>query len=308
MKVNLGVPGTMKVAAMTQEWEHGMSTGQILESVKLAEDLGFHKAMLGEHFIVPNEHIPLSGAHYLHGTVALGVIAGHTSTIKLTSSITILPLQNPIVQAKAWSTLDWLSGGRTAPIFGVGWLKEEFDMLNVDFHRRGKMAEEYIQAMIELWTKDEPNFKGEFVSFSDAGFEPKPAQKGGIPIWFGGDAPAVLARVGRYGNGWSPFQTPPEKFKDALDLIKSQPEYDGRPIDVFFALEMLNVGAHHEIKGDDRAKGAWDANKIIEQCQWLGELGVSETIVPQPPIKDFDAYKDRLRWVSEEIIPKVANT
>jgi probable F420-dependent oxidoreductase len=261
--------------------------------------------MLGEHFIVPNEHIPLSGDHYLHAAVALGVIAGLTSRIKLTSSISILPLQNPIVQAKAWSTLDWLSGGRAEPIFGVGWLKEEFDMLNVDFHDRGKMAEEYIQAMIELWTKDNPEFKGDFVSFKDVGFSPKPVNPTGIPVWFGGDAPAVIRRVGRHGDGWSPFQTPPEKFPEALELMKSQPEYNGRKIDIFFALEMLNVGSHHEIKGDERAKGAWDIDKIISQCQWLGELGVTETIIPQPPIKDFEEYKDRMRWVASEIMPKV---
>jgi hypothetical protein len=218
-----------------------------------------------------------------------------------------LPLQNPIVQAKAASTLDKLSGGRFEPIYGVGWLKEEYDMLKVPFHLRGKMFEEYIQAMIALWTEKDPVFEGEFVAFNDVGFAPKPVQKGGIPVWIGGDAPAVLKRVGRYGRGWSPFQTPPEKFPEAMQLIKSQPEYDGRPIDIFFALEMLNVGAHHEVKGDDRSKGDWDANRIIELCQWLKTLGVSETIIPVPELADFEAYKDRMRWVASEIIPKVAD-
>lgn len=296
----------MKVPAMTQAWEAGMPTSDILDTVKLADELGFHAAMLGEHFIVPNDHLPLSGDHYLHTTVALGVIAGHTSRIRLKSSVTILPLQNPIVQAKAWSTLDWLSGGRAAPIFGVGWLKEEFDILNVPFNQRGKMCDEYLEAMRILWTEDNPTFRGEFTAFENASFAPKPAQKH-LPVMLGGDAAPVLKRIGKYADGWSPFQTPPEKFRECLDIIKSQPEYDGRPIDMFFALEMLNVGAEHEIKGDDRAKGAWDAAKIIDQCGWLAELGVTETIVPRPPLADTEGLKEHMRWVASEIMPKVAD-
>lgn len=306
MKISLGVPGTMKVAAMTQAWEHSITTEQICEAVRLADDLGFYKAMLGEHFIVPEAHFDLSGDYYFHGAVALAWIAGCTKNIRLTSSVIVLPLQNPIVQAKAASTLDKLSGGRFEPIYGVGWLKEEYDMLNVDFHSRGKMFEEYIQAMQELWSNDKPSFAGQYVSFDKAGFEPKPVQSK-LPVWFGGDAPAVLKRVGRYADGWSPFQTPPEKFPESLDLIKSQPEYDGRDIGVFFALEMLNVGAHHEIKGDDRAKGEWDAAKIIDQCGWLAGLGVTEVIVPVPQIDGFEAYKERMHWVANEIMPKVAD-
>lgn len=87
----------------------------------------------------------------------------------------------------------------------------------------------------------------------------------------------MLKRVARFGDGWSPFRTPPETFPACIDLIKSQPEYDGRPIEVFFALEMLNVGAHHEVADDPRAPGTHDPQKIIE----------------------------RLRWVAEEIMPKV---
>lgn len=106
--------------------------------------------MLGEHFVVPPEHYDLSGYHYFHVVVALGYLGGRTKTMRLSSSVSILPLQSPIVQAKAWSTLDWLTGGRAEALFGVGWLKDEFDMLGVDFHKRGRMADEYLAAIIEL--------------------------------------------------------------------------------------------------------------------------------------------------------------
>ena len=306
MKLNIGVPKSMKVAAMTQPWEDPLNGSDIGTLMAEADALGFNKCMLGEHFIIPKDHIALSGDWYFHTIVALGFIGGQTKSLRLSSSVSILPLQNPIVQAKGWSTLDWMTGGRAEALFGVGWLKEEFDMLGVPFEKRGRMADEYVAAMIELWTKDDPVFEGEFVNFKDCGFNPRPIQQPRIPIWFGGDAPAVQRRVAKFGDGWSPFRTPPETFPDCIDYIKSQPEYDGRPLEFFFALEMLNVGAHHEILDDPRAPGTSDAQKIIDQIGWLKELGITETIVPLPPgLTDAQAWIDRQKWVAEEIMPKI---
>ncbi|GLR68413.1 LLM class F420-dependent oxidoreductase [Acidocella aquatica] len=307
MKLNVGVPNSMHVAAMVQPWELALSGAQVGQAMALADQLGFNKCMLGEHFIIPNEHIALSGDHYFHTPVALSFIAGHTKNLRLSSSVSIVPLQNPIVQAKAWSTLDWLSGGRAEAMFGVGWLKEEFDMLGVNFHERGKIADEYIAAMQALWTMDAPEFEGKYVSFKDIGFAPKPVQRPRLPVWLGGDAEPVLKRVAKFGDGWSPFRTPPEKFPACIDFIKSQREYDGRPINVFFALEMLNVGAHHEVLDDPRAPGTRSKQKILDQIGWLSELGITETIVPLPPgISGLAEYSDRLRWVATEIMPHIA--
>lgn len=305
MKISITVPNSMHVTAFNQPWEESLSGADIARAMRRADELGFHKLMMGEHFILPRSHVPMSGDHYFHTTVALGFLAGNTERMRLSSSVSILPLQNPIVQAKAWATLDFLSGGRAVALFGVGWLEEEFRLLGVDFRSRGRMADEYVAAMVALWTQENPEFEGQYVSFRDVAFAPKPVQQT-IPIWFGGDAEAVLKRVARFGNGWSPFRTPPEKFPECLELIRAQPGFDGRPIDVFFALEMLNVGAQHEVLDDPRAPGSWNAQKVLDQIGWLERLGVNETIVPQPPrLPGIDAYLERMQWVSEEIIAKL---
>src|SRR3546814_11733047 len=83
----------------------------------------------------------------------------------------------------------------------------------------------------------------------------------------------LLKRVAKFGDGWSPFRTPPEKFPECLDYIRSQPEYGGRPISMFFALEMLNVGAHHEIPVDPRGPGQGSTQQHIDQLGWLQGLG-----------------------------------
>ena len=82
MKLNVGVPNSMHVAAMTQAWEYSLTGDDIGQAMATADRLGFNKCMLGEHFIIPQEHIGLSGDHYVHGTVALSFLAGRTKSRK----------------------------------------------------------------------------------------------------------------------------------------------------------------------------------------------------------------------------------
>ena len=150
---------------------------------------------------IPTSHVDLSGPHYFHSTAAQAYIAGATQRIRIGTSITILPLQHPIVMAKALSTVDWMSSGRIVVAFGVGWLEKEFDALGVPFHERGRMSDEYLAAIVELWTKERPSFEGKYVSFKDVAFEPKPFQKPHLPIWMGGDSDAALKRAARFASG-----------------------------------------------------------------------------------------------------------
>lgn len=307
MKFDIGVPNSMHVKAMTQPWEHELTAAEVGEAMRLADTLGYWKVLLGEHFVVPAEHIELSGDHYLHPATTLAFVAGQTSNVKLGSSVTLLPMQPPMVHAKLWATLDWLSGGRAAPIIGVGWLEEEYQIFGVPFHERGRICDEYLAAMVELWTKDIATFEGRYVSFKNVGAAPKPLQKPYIPLWFGGDADAMLRRVARYGSGWSPWRTPPDKFPERLDFIRDQPGYHGQPIEVMYALSMLGVGAHHEVIDNPDAVGSRNPQIVIDQCGWLAELGVTETVLPPPPMRGFQDYLEWLQWVAEDIMPKVSD-
>lgn len=305
MKISIAVPHALEIPAMSQPWELGLDGQAVGDAMALADSLGFHKMLMGEHFIIPRDHVEASGAFWHHGTVALAALAGRTRRIGLQSSITLLPLQHPVIQAKAWSTLDWMSGGRATPVFAVGWLKEEFDMMNVPFNKRGKMADEYIAAIYSLWNDESPEFEGEFVNFKEAAFAPKPVKKPRMPIWFGGDSPPALGRIAKWGEGWIPFLTPPEKFPQALDFIRSHPDYHGQPLNIFFAIEQMRLGEGHVEKADTSGIDPWNIQQLIDLCGELSSLGVTETIIPLPELTSYEAYTDRMRWVAEEIMPKV---
>ncbi len=306
MKLAFTMPNMVRLKATGQPWERGITGADMQNLARRAETLGFAMICVPEHHIIPDAHVDLSGAHYFSAYPAMGFLAGATSSIRVNSCIAILPVQHPIITAKAISTIDWMSGGRAMATFGVGWLKGEFDLLGIPFHERGARAEEYLQAIIALWTQDDPQFEGRFVSFRDVAFEPKPITKPHPPIWLGGDAEPVLRRAGRYASGWWPFLTPPDAIPARIDYIKSQPDYAGGLNDVFYGLASARVGEGHAVQAEPLAGAKMSAAAIIDRLGGLARLGVTISGLPVPPLPSASAYDDYIAWVAEAIMPAIA--
>jgi probable F420-dependent oxidoreductase len=305
MRFTVYLPNCMHVAAITQPWEHDLTGRDIASVAQRAEALGYSMVFLPEHFFTPKSHVELSGNHYFDATTAQAFVAGATSTITLGSMVTILPLHNPIVAAKQIATLDWFSGGRAQVTVGVGWLKDEFDAIGVPFTKRGRLTDEILEAMFELWHSDSPSYDGEFVTFDDIAFGPKPISSPHPTIWMGGDADAVLRRAARYGDGWAPWLTKPDELPAKLDYLRSQPGFDNRPFSVFYSLAVLSIGQEHAVVDDPNAQFGQSAQQVVDNCNMLAERGVTDTWVNPPPVNDLNAYLDHMQWVAEEIIPKV---
>ena len=135
---------------------------------------------------------------YMEQLTTISYIAGITSKIKLLTSVMVLPHRSPVLTAKILSTIDVLSNGRLIVGCGVGWMKEEFEAIGAPpYEERGAVGSEYLRVFKELWTNDDPTFDGDYASFSDIAFAPKPVQKPHPPIWIGG---RVLLRSGARGN------------------------------------------------------------------------------------------------------------
>lgn len=306
MKLTFAIPNMCQAKAIFSPWEAKVDGAEQTRLAKWAEKLGYEMICVPEHHIIPRAHVELSGAHYFDAYTGMAYFAGATERIRVNSCIALLPTRHPIITAKALSTMDWLSGGRVTVTFAVGWLEQEFALLGVDFHKRGAMAEEYTQAIIELWTRDDPVFEGRYVSFRDVAFEPKPVQKPHIPIWFGGDADAVLKRVARHATGWWPFLTRPDRIAERIDFIKSQPDYSGRLTDVFYGMSTGKIGEGHVVLDDPMARAGQSKQELIDQIGWLAAQGVTWTSVPTPELTDIQQYYDFTQWVAEEIMPAVA--
>src|SRR3989454_4255862 len=145
---------------------------------------------------------------FLDSIVSLANVAAHTSRLRLGTGILVLPHHNPVLLAKALTTLDLVSGGRLIAGFGGGYVEAEFRALGVSFKDRGAITDEYLEAIRVLWTEELPRFSGRFAAFDGIRFEPKPHQRPYPPIVVGGHAAPALRRAARFGDGRYRFRRP----------------------------------------------------------------------------------------------------
>lgn len=160
--------------------------------------------------------------------VGLTVAASVTSTIRLGTSILIVPQREPATLAQQVVALDHASDGRFDFGIGVGWSKEEFAALGVSWPRRGVRTDEYLAAMKALWADPVVAFDGEFTAFSGVIAEPKPQQSPHPPIWVGGNTDPAMRRTARLGDGWYGWTIPADELTDAVGRLHAACEADGR--------------------------------------------------------------------------------
>lgn len=141
----------------------------------------------------------------LEQLMTIAHVAALTERIRLLTSVMVLPHRAPVLAAKMLATADVLSAGRLTVGVGIGWMAEEMAALQSPPHeRRAQASEEYIAAFRALWTAERPRFDGEFVSFENLLFAPRPVQRPHPPIWVGGESRAAKRRAGALGDGWYP--------------------------------------------------------------------------------------------------------
>src|SRR6202166_1878127 len=178
-------------------------------AARAAEAAGFESVWTGEHIVLPEPQVPPSpvpaDAPFIDTAVALTFVGAHTKTIRLGTGIIILPQRNPVVLAKELASTDVLSGGRLIFGIGIGYLKPEFDAIGAPFDHKGPRSEEFLAAMLALWTMEKPAYHGRFVAFSGVNAMPRPAQKPHPEIVFGGRTPDAYSRSARLARGWYGF-------------------------------------------------------------------------------------------------------
>ena len=207
----------------------------IAASAREAERLGYQFVSTGEHVFF---YGPVN-----NGLIALAAAAGATSSIKLMSAITLVPLYPPPLLAKMVATLDVVSNGRFHLGVGVGGeFAKEFDACGVPVRERGARTNESLAIMKRLWTEDDVSVEGRFTRLSGVTLAPKPMQQPHPPIWISGRSEAAMRRCANHGNGWLPYMFTPERLSDSLDAIARFADAAGRDdavipgLHIFFAV------------------------------------------------------------------------
>ena len=277
----------------------GAEPDALADIAKQGDRLGFYCMVMPDHILQPNQ-VDSTYPYSLTGDIlaagqsgdgewpeqitTLAYLAGVTERIRLVTSVMIIPYRNPILTAKMLSTLDMLSKGRLILGAGVGWMEEEFELLDAPpFAERGAVTNEYLRAFIELWTKDNPKFEGKYVNFSDITFLPKPVQKPYPPIWIGGQSKPAIRRAAQIGDCWHPVGAipaaplEPEELAENLVLLRDYAETAGRDPSKI----QVSVKAPLYDSGDSsgpRRRFTGSVDEVRQDVQTYSDVGVTHLI------------------------------
>jgi len=214
------------------------SPDRIRRVAETAEELGFDSIWATEHIIVGPDGVDPYGRVYAP-LVTLAWISGWTERIGLGTSIVLVPLHHPMHLAKEVATLQELSGGRFTLGIGMGWHKNEFDFMGIEFEGRGPRADEAIRVMRAIWN-GEREFEGQWWSFHDATSEPHPAQQ--PEIWVGGGSERAIRRARELGDAWHPSRGSDadhvRRVKERYPELRVIPRTSAEQVDA-----MLDAGA-----------------------------------------------------------------
>ena len=216
----------------------------IARYAKLVEELGFESIWGIDHALMHLEYdskypykkggrtpLPAEGS-MPDPLIMLAYLAAHTERVRLGTAMLVLPQRHPILLAKELATLDQYAEGRLTLGIGVGWVREEVEVLGQDFGDRGRRCDEWIEVMRALWSEGLSEYRGRYFDFEGIVSAPKPFQRGGIPIMVGGHTPFAARRAGRYGNEfyphWSVEGPNPEAFRELERVMRDTAAEHGR--------------------------------------------------------------------------------
>lgn len=291
----------------------------ITRLARKAEDTGFESIWLADHVAFPvkfKSEYPYSAKGdfptrlsdpLMEPIATMGALIGATKRVRIGTAVLIMPYRNPVLLARMFATLDQFSGGRVMLGAGVGWLEEEFEVLNTyDFKKRGKVTDEYIEIFKAICAGGEVGYKGETYAFEPIFSAPGSVQRPHPPVLIGGIADPALRRVARLGDGWLAVAATPEKMKERLATLKRFTDEQGRNFsDISLTFKMfLNIGEAKRSRFDAREPGTGSIPEIIDDLKGLFDQGFTRIIVRYRGTEAAELESQIDRFVSE-IVPKI---
>jgi len=273
----------------------------ILAAAQAAEEHGFTDAWTTDHLLVDRENADDYGRLF-EAVTTLAWLAGATRSIRLGTSVIVVPMRNAVVLAKELATIDALSGGRLIAGFGVGWNTTEFGNVGVAnrFRERGAYLDETIAVCRHLWSGSADPFHGRFHDFDDYVFEPLPAQGADLPIWLGGRDERALRRVGRVADAYQASATKPPSYAPRIPIIREAAEAAGRP--------MPRLAARARLEIDGGAQSFYTIHGSAADCaaeiRAFAELGVDHLALAFPP-RDPNGIRRAVERFMTEVAPLV---
>jgi len=227
-----------------EPWEAEAGTAELAAVARACDAAGFLYVAVCDHVAIPRPSDEKMNTSWWDTMTTLGYLAGITDHVRLLSHVYVLPYRHPLMTAKAFLTLDEVSGGRAILGAGAGHVEAEFELLGVDFASRGKVLDEGIDVVRAAFVEEFPQHSGPRFQVADAGLRPRPVQAGGPPIWIGGSSAPALRRAADRGDGWLPQGPPKDGMRAGIETIlrRRDETRPGEPIDLGINAEPIYLG------------------------------------------------------------------
>jgi probable F420-dependent oxidoreductase len=265
-----------------------------------------------------------SAQPFLEAMSTMAALAGATERLRFGMNAVVVSQRDPLLLAKQCATIDYLSGGRLLPVFGVGGpTAPEWKATGTSPKGRGRRADEALEIMQRLWAEESVSFQGEFYRYEAAQISPHPVQQP-LPCWIGGSSAAAIRRTAKLGTGWLAGIQTPSQVGPVIEAIRKASREAGRPIpeDHYGAGFPFRFGAAddpvvervakaREVAGGGAGSGrdyvaAGDAEDILRRIDEYRRVGVSKFVLIPIALGDDDLMEQSRRLI-EEVIP-VAET
>ena len=288
----------------------------LMQAAQQAEALGYDSVWAADRLVMPwkiNTTYPYSKEStfivppdrpFFDTLTCLAFLAGCTEKIALGMSVMVLPYRHPLYWAKIATTIDQLSTGRLIMGVGVGWMEEEFAAMNAPFKERGKVSDEQLTLLKQLWTEEHITFQGKYYQVDDIAFNPKPYQKPRLPIWVGGEGKPAQRRAGIYGDAWFPYfvRITPQELLRRFDNVRAEAKKAGRnPDEVALAcclsIELTSGDAPQQ---EDYLKGSTE--QVAAALRKFVDIGVVH-IGLQFMIPHYPERQEQIERFAKEALP-----
>jgi probable F420-dependent oxidoreductase len=275
----------------------------LLTFARRMEALGYDSLWASDHVVLPwtirsrypynaTGDFPLApSANFLEPLVALSLVAAATERVRLGTTVLVLPHRHPVLAAKMLATLDHLAPGRVIVGAGVGWMREEIELLGAPFDRRGAWSDEAIRVMRTCWTEARAAHRGEFFRFDPISAVPRPA-RGTIPIWIGGHAPRALRRVVELGDGWHAAFPDAARMREGIARLREECRRRGRDFATLTLSARLGLPARRP------------AGELLDEVRALADLGVSHVIL-ESAVRDLGEMTQTYERFAREVRAKL---
>ena len=285
------------MVAAPWERESGAGVSELVRAAQAADRAGFFYVAVCDHVAIPRSLAPAMSTTWYEPISTLGFLAGQTTRTRLMTNVFVGPYRHPLQTAKAFATLDTLSGGRVILGMGAGHVEKEFDALGLPFAERGRLLDDAVDGVKDAWSD-------EFTGAGDdqVGMRPRPVQRPRPPIWIGGSSRPALRRVAARGDGWIPQGTPRKKMPDSIAYLRAQRDEvrPGAEPEIGVITEAMYVGEPDWEVARGTITGP--PEKLAESMNEYGAMGVSHLQV-RFQSRSIDELCDQIERFGVEVGP-----